>query len=146
MMNRSLIIKIFSVLFIGIAGIMQSYSQGTVGDEDVDVVSTYNPVLADAVKESFDPQLPSTSTKPEKLDYNIPIEFYQIPYQPVKVKPIRLPDEKPGELDNVFVKVGFGTQFTPLAEAYINSNRNKKYTYGLFGKYISSNGAIENQN
>jgi len=116
------------------------------GNEDVDVVSAYNPILADAVKESFDAQIPVNNIKPEKLDYNIPIDFYQIPYQPVKVKPIRLPDAPAEELDNIYVKAGFGTQFTPLAEVYINSNRNKKYTYGLYGKYISSNGSLENQN
>lgn len=115
-------------------------------DEDVDVISSYNPILADAVKENFDAKIPVNSSKPEKLDYNIPIDFYQIPYQPVKVKPIRLPDAKPEAIDNVYVKAGFGTQFTPLAEVYLNSPRNKKYTYGLFGKYIASNGTLENQN
>ncbi len=145
-MNRSINIKIIFVSTFLSAVCMVGNSQVTVGDEDVDVVSTYNPVLADAVKESFDAQIPVSTTKPEKLDYNISVEFYQIPYQPVKVKPIRLPEEKPAELENVFVKVGFGTQFTPLAEAYINSDRNEKYNYGFFGKYISSNGALEHQN
>lgn len=121
-------------------------AQTNVGDEDVDVVSGYNPVLADAVKENFNAELPENKTKPEPQEYNIPIEFFQIPYQPVKVKPIRLPDVKPTELENVYVKAGFGTQFTPLAEVYLNSDRNKKYNYGLYGKYISSNGKIENQN
>lgn len=117
-----------------------------VGDEDVDVVSGYNPILADAVKEEITPQLPENNSKPDQLDYNLPIEFFQIPYQPVKVKPIRLPDVKPEELDQVFVKAGFGTQLTPLAEAYVNSDRSKTYNYGFYGKYISSNGVMENQN
>lgn len=124
----------------------KAHAQNTVGDEDVDVVSGYNPVLADAVKENFEATLPENKGKPEIQTYNIPIEFYQIPYQPVKVKPIRMPDTKPEELENVLVKAGFGTQLTPLAEVYLNSNRNKKYTYGLFAKYISSNSKIENQN
>ena len=135
-------ILLFSCMLIATLGLQAQVT----GNEDVDVVSAYNPILADAVKESFDAQIPVNNTKPEKLDYNIPIEFYQIPYQPVKVKPIRLPDAPAEELDNIYVKAGFGTQFTPLAEVYINSNRNKKYTYGLYGKYISSNGILENQN
>ncbi len=121
-------------------------AQVNVGDEDVDVVSGYSPILADAVKEDITPVLPENNAKPDKLEYNLPIDFFQIPYQPVKVKPIRLPDPKPADLENVFVKAGFGTQLTPLAEAYISSNRNKNYNYGFFGKYISSNGALENQN
>ena len=137
-------IKNFLLIPFVFAASSAMYGQIT-GNEDVDVVSAYNPILADAVKENFDPQIPLNTTKPEKLEYNIPIDFYQIPYQPVKVKPIRLPDEKPEELENVYVKAGFGTQLTPLAEVYINSNRNKKYTYGLYSKYISSNGNLENQ-
>jgi len=121
-------------------------AQNTVGDEDVDVVSGYNPVLADAVKENFEATLPENKGKPEAQTYSIPIDFFQIPYQPVKVKPIRMPDVKPEDLQNVYVKAGFGTQLTPLAEVYLNSNRNKKYTYGLFAKYISSNSKVENQN
>ena len=117
-----------------------------VGDEDVEVVSDYNPILADAVKENFTPLIPEGSTKPEPQTYNVPIDFFQIPYQPVKVKPIRLPDEKPEELENVYVKVGFGTQLTPLAEAYIGSKRSEKMNYGFYGKYISQNGNLENQN
>lgn len=123
-----------------------SFAQTNVGDEDVDVVSGYNPVLADAVKENFSAALPENKSKPESQEYDIPIEFYQIPYQPVKVKPIRMPDAKPEAIENVFVKAGFGTQLTPLAEVYLNSDRNKKYNYGLFAKYISSNSKIENQN
>lgn len=118
----------------------------TVGEESVDVVSGYNPVLSDALKETFEASTPKSDLKPEGQTYNIPIDFYQIPYQPVKVKPIRMPDVKPENLDQVFVKAGFGTQLTPLAEAYYNSERNKKFQYGAFGRYISSNAKTEFQN
>jgi len=121
-------------------------AQNTVGDEDVEVVSDYNPVLVDAVKENFTPQIPEHSTKPEALDYNIPLEFFQVAYQPLKVKPVRLPDAPAEDLDHVYVKAGFGTQLTPLAEAYVNSDRSKKMNYAFYGKYISSNGTQENQN
>ena len=96
-------IFLFSFVFATIGTVR---SQVT-GNEDVDVVSAYNPILADAVKENFDAQIPANNVKPEKLDYNIPIDFYQIPYQPVKVKPIRLPDAPAEELDNIYVKAGF---------------------------------------
>lgn len=118
----------------------------SVGDEDVVVVSGYNPVLSDAVKETFEASTPKTDIKPEAQTYSIPIDFYQVEYQPVKVKPIRLPDAKQEDLDQVYVKAGFGTQLTPLAEAYYNSQRSKKYQYGLYGKYISSNAKTEFQN
>lgn len=134
-------------IYLAFTGLISSQAIAQiVGDEDVDVVSGYNPVLADAVKETFEASLPKQDIKPDPQTYNIPIEFFQIPYQPVKVKPIRMPDVKPEELDNVFVKAGFGTQLTPLAEAYLNSNRSKKYNYGLYGKYISSNSKIDFQN
>jgi hypothetical protein len=144
MLNKLRYITIIIIAFTGTVN--QLLAQNTVGDESVDVVSGYNPVLADAIKENFTASLPDNTTTPEPQEYDIPIDFYQIPYQPVKVKPIRLPDAKPSELENVYVKAGFGTQLTPLAEVYLNSDRNKKYNYGLFAKYISSNGKLENQN
>ncbi len=136
--------NILMILFSAIA--INGYGQTDVGDEDVNVNSDYNPILADAVKENFIPLIPDIDTKPAKQEYKLPIDFFAIPYQPLKVKPIRLPEAKPEDLDNAYVKVGFGTQLTPLAEAYLTSNRSEKYNYGLYGKYISQNGSKENQN
>lgn len=138
-------LKVFVALTLSLACTQLVRAQN-VGDEDVVVVSGYNPVLSDAVKETFEASTPKTDIKPEEQTYSIPIDFYQVEYQPVKVKPIRLPDAKPEELDLVFVKAGFGTQLTPIAEAYYNSKRSKKYQYGLYGKYISSNAQTEFQN
>lgn len=127
------------------AGLSRAGTAQNVQNEEVDVSSVYTPELADAVKVQVSPGQPGPSQKPEPLDYNLPLSFYQIPYQPLMIRPIRLPDEKEEKLENAYAKIGFGTQLTPLAELYINSGRSKKLNYGLYGKYISSHGLMENQ-
>lgn len=116
-----------------------------VGSEEVDVVVGYNPILGDAVKVNVQGEIPKTTSKPDTLSYNIKTDLFKVPYRPLKVNPIALPKEPPQDLDNLYVKAGFGTQTTPLLEAYFNSKQSDKYKLGIHGQYISSNGKRENQ-
>lgn len=52
-----------------------SFAQTNVGDEDVDVVSGYNPVLADAVKENFSAALPENKSKPNHRNMIFQLSF-----------------------------------------------------------------------
>ncbi|MFN3940603.1 MAG: hypothetical protein ACK4IY_08435, partial [Chitinophagales bacterium] len=115
-------------------------AQTGVSDEQVDVIRDYNPILADALKISLTAQSPANTNTPEVLQYNVDVDYYELPYQPVKIKPIALNKTPEEELENVYVKVGFGTQLTPLAQIYLNSGRSEKVNYGIFADYIASNG------
>lgn len=117
------------------------FAQTGVSDEQVDVIRDYNPILADALKINISAQVPDNKSTPQPLDYNTKVKYFELPYQPVKIKPIALSKTPEEELENIYVKAGFGTQLTPLAQVYINSGRSEKINYGLFADYISSNGA-----
>lgn len=127
-------------IFFLILGSLSAMAQTGVSDEQVDVIRDYNPILADALKISLTAQVPSSSAVPETLQYKMDVNYFELPYQPVKIKPIALNKTPEEELENVYVKAGFGTQLTPLAQVYLNSNRSDKVNYGLYGDYISSNG------
>jgi hypothetical protein len=116
-----------------------------VESEEVDIVVGYSPILADAVKINLQGEIPKSTAKPDTLTYNIKTDLFKVPYLPLKVNPIALQKEKPEDLETVYAKAGFGTQTTPLLEAYVNSKQSDTYNYGLYGKYISSNGPLENQ-
>ncbi|MBC8046536.1 MAG: TonB-dependent receptor [Fimbriimonadaceae bacterium] len=137
-------VKIILIVFV-LAVFSANKINAQVGGEEVDVVVGYNPILADAVKVDIQGEIPKTGSKPDTLSYNVKTDLFKVAYRPLKVNPIALPKDKPEELENVYAKAGFGTQITPLLEAYINSNRSDKYNFGIYGKYISSQGALENQ-
>lgn len=136
-------IKIFICFcLLGLSAVKLS---AQVGSEEVDVVVGYNPILGDAVKVNIQGEIVNTSSKSDTLTYNVKTDLFKVPYLPLKVNPIALPKEASQDLDNVYVKAGFGTQTTPLLEAYINSKQSDKYKLGIHGQYISSNGKKENQ-
>lgn len=120
-------------------------AQTGVETEEVDVVVGYTPVLADAVKINISAAMPENNSKPDTLEYQVDPHLFKVSNAKLPIKPIALPKETDEPLDNVYAKAGFGTQMTPLLEAYINSNRSEKYNLGVFGQYISSNGSLENQ-
>lgn len=115
-------------------------AQTGVSGEEVDVIRDYNPILADALKINLTANTPESETKPEALVYNTDVKYFELPYQPVKIKPIALTKTPEEDLENIYVKVGFGAPLTPLAQVYINSGRSEKWNYGLFADYISTNG------
>lgn len=52
--------------------------------------------------------------------------------------------EKLPQLYSGYVKLGIGSVFMPLAEAYYNNTRTRKMNYGFHGKYLGSYGTIPN--
>lgn len=138
MQIRKIIFSIFLVVCIlWIPGLLSA--QTGVSDEEVDVIRDYNPILADALKINLTAQTPESTAKPEALVYNTNVKYFELPYQPIKIKPIALSKTPEEDLENIYVKVGFGAPLTPLAQVYINSGRSDKLNYGLFANYISTN-------
>ncbi len=133
-----------SVLVIILAAAPQGLFAQVDADE-VDVVVGYNPVLADAVKVNIQGEIPESTTKPDTLNYVVRSEVFRVSPKSVLIKPIALQKEKAEDLETVYAKAGFGTQLSPLLEAYVNSKQSDKYNYGVYGKYISQNGTKENQ-
>jgi len=114
--------------------------------EEITVVGTYKPHLADAVKVNPSPSLPESENKSlEVQNYQVPLYLRPIPWQAPVVKPVALGKPTLQPLPNLFAKLGFGTQFSPLVEAAYSSGRSEKFNYGFRGGYTSSNGARENQ-
>lgn len=138
-MRKVAIYSLFSLLAGGV------FAQGNLETEEVDVIRDYNPILADAVKVSVTGNIPEGNDSVEELTYEVPLTFYDMPYQPIRIKPVALKKVPQEDITRNYLKAGFGTQFTPLAEVYLNSGRSDEFQYGLAARYISSNGSRENQ-
>ena len=119
-------------------------AQKNIGDEQIDVVKAYQPMLSDAVKISDVPQsdtmvnyIPDMTYEHSKVRFNT---IYTIsPIKAVKVK-----DDNIKKLYRGFVKAGYGTKNTPFVEAYYNSLRSKEYDAGAYLHHLSSSGKVRN--
>lgn len=116
------------------------------GQEDITVVGSYTPQLANAQALPWQPSIPSADTSGiPALQYSIPLALPEVQWSAPPVRPVALGKPVLQPLPNLFAKFGFGTQFTPYAELGYASGRNKDWAYGFNGLYTSSNGQRENQ-
>ena len=116
------------------------------GQEDITVVGSYTPQLANAQALPWQPSIPAADTSGiPALEYSIPLALPEVQWSAPAVRPVALGKPVLQPLPNLFTKFGFGTQFTPYAELGYASGRNKDWAYGFNGLYTSSNGKRENQ-
>lgn len=122
---------------------------GGISPESIDIVKPYEPVLADAVRIEFQPDLPSlddlAKNKRNFNDYYVPSKFMKIGYDPVPLKPIGWEaggdgkDKKANEkLYHFWLRGGYGNYNTPYGDIAISSGASKKIIGGLQASYISS--------
>jgi hypothetical protein len=116
------------------------------GQEDITVVGSYTPQLANAQVLPWQPSIPTADTSGiPALQYSIPLALPEVQWSAPPVRPVALGKPVLEPLPNLFAKFGFGTQFTPYAELGYASGRNADWSYGFNGLYTASNGQRENQ-
>lgn len=98
------------------------FAQGTsVGNDEVIVVSQHDAKIKDADKISVSPNVPQMEVPAVKLDYTIPSHDYkELRLEPSPLKPIALSKEKLERFNRSYIKLGFGSQLSPLAEVVYN--------------------------
>ena len=113
---------------------------------EVTLYNPYKPSLPDVKKRSFLPDINDTSKVRPDFNYDIKTMPYTPEYTMGPIKAASLfPDPLP-KLYKSYIKLGFGTYFTPLAEVSITNERSKKGAIGLYARHFSTNGKIKLQN
>jgi hypothetical protein len=107
--------------------------------EEVDIVKTYQPLLADADKIDFLAQPASQDTAIKKLTYEVKDHLIEVPYTPAEMRVVSLPADSVKPLQNNILKAGFGTQLTPLLDLQLHNGHSDKLSYGLEVNHLSSN-------
>lgn len=117
----------------------------TVKTEIVEVITKYNPKIADATKITENPSIQLLDkSKKKKLAYTIfsaPVAATFIPKSGV-VKGVDL-GIKERIYDN-YIAAGFGNYTSPYLEAYLNSSTRFESEFGFYIKYSGSNDYIKN--
>lgn len=136
-----------ALLFFLSLGFVSVWAQGQVGQEEVTVVREAEGNLQDANRISFPPVAPEFTTTIPALQYAVPKKDFRFDFfEPQPVKPLALAKEKAEKFLNSYIKLGFGSQLTPLAQFAYHSTQFSRVHFGLLYDHLSMYGfAIRNQ-
>src|ERR1700694_2066855 len=88
---------------------------------EVNITSSFKPVLKDAAKINFNATPPTADTSRPRLQYTIPNQNLAFGFQPGSLKPLALQVDTGGKWDNLsYVKLGYGSLKTPFAPAGVS--------------------------
>lgn len=131
------------MLFFSLPGFAQ---KDTSRKPSVDIISSYKPVLRNAVKINFSGSQLQADTSKTVKGYQVPSQNLMYSYQPVSLKPLALEQDTNLYLGNRnYLKAGFGNYNTPYLKAGLGFGDGKTSLVNLYGFYTSSKGTIKNQ-
>lgn len=119
-----------------------SYGQKDLGDEQIDVVKAYQPMLSDAYKISDVPASDTMVNYVPDMTYALDKVRFPTIYTITPIKAVKVKDDNIKKLYRGFVKAGYGTKNTPFIDAYFNSLRSKEYDAGAYFSHLSSTGKV----
>ncbi len=113
---------------------------------EVTLYNPYKPSLSDTRKLSFFPDMNDTASVNPVFFYDVNSEPYSPAHSISPIKSASLLSDPLPKLYKSYVKVGLGSNTTPLAELSISNHRSKKGAVGIYAKHYSSNGKVPLEN
>ena len=140
-----MIVKIakYNIIAILFLIVNQGFTQTTEVDnieKDVIVLKEYAPSISDALKLSSLPHIIDTSRIAVDFEYEISPRQLSTTYNLKPVPSAKMKGEPLTKLYGNQLKLGFGSDFSPLVELSVNNLRSKKYSIGAFVQHFSVNG------
>ncbi|MEX1202324.1 MAG: hypothetical protein WEA59_03700 [Ferruginibacter sp.] len=131
-------------LFIAITFLAQSNliaQKDTARKQTIDITSSYQPVLRNAVKINFSGSQLTADTSMPSLAYEIPSLNLFYAYQPISLRPLALAQDTNLYLGRRnYIKAGFGMYTTPLLDVGLSVGDGKKSLLNFNAAYIASKG------
>ncbi|MFT6699142.1 MAG: hypothetical protein ACJAVD_000632 [Porticoccaceae bacterium] len=139
------------LIFLVFSGIFNAFAQkeptkktlaikiDTVKTEVVEVVTKYNPKIADASKIKKNPTIKLLdNSRKKKLTYSISSAPVASNFKPKSgtIKGIDVGVKE--RIYNNYIAAGFGNYTSPYLEAYINSSARFESEFGIYTKYVAS--------
>ncbi len=108
-------------------------------NESVVVRGSYRPVIEQQDKLFFPAIISDSIGRMEHtFRYDITPNRLKSLYEPSRIKAARVVGEPATKLYNNYLRLGFGNYWTPLADLYWSSTRDRKKTYGVRINHLSS--------
>lgn len=131
--------KIYLALaLVSVIGPAQAQNDGGY-NESVVVKGSYRPTIEQQNKLTFPAVISDSLGRLEhEFSYSISPSRLKALYEPSRIKAARIIGEPATKLYNNYLRLGFGNYWTPLADLYWSSTRDKKKTYGIRVNHLSS--------
>lgn len=144
-MPKKSLTLLLPVLLLNIAASAQTGGkQGNLGNEDINIVKEYQPVLNDAFKINISPDQDTTSAKPgNSLNYQAEPQPMNSAFNTRPIKPVRIKDDNIRKLYRGYIKAGYGLENMPLLDVRFNSLRSKNFDAGFRYNHLSASGKIK---
>lgn len=136
MKTRNIGLALFLMLMIPMTGMAQF-------DKDVVVIKAYTPTISDAFKLNVMPKIKDTLNFKPDFSYQVAPLMFKTSFEVEPINPAKIVGEPLNRLYGNYVKLGFGSDISPLAEVKINSVRSRKYSYGIEAGHHSSYGSFK---
>lgn len=113
------------------------FSQKELKDDTFKVVKEYKPILIDADKISFEPEISDTFKLETKLNYSFIHKPQKVYFTPEPIKAARIKGEPLVKLYNGYAKLGVGNTALPFGEVYYSNLRSKQFAAGAHVKFLN---------
>ncbi len=135
--------KIFVLLIIITTGSNLFSQQDTTKNEEVTVVSAYEPTVNDAFKLNISPKITEDNIEKPEFDYSVVSKNISSPLSVNPIMAARITGESVPKLYRNYVKLGFATTLSPYIDFYAGMLRSKKSGFGVHLKHFSSSAGIK---
>jgi hypothetical protein len=137
-MKGILCFLIFGLCFPGI-----TRAQDTARKKSIIITSTFKPALKNTAKLNFNADAPLIDSARPLLQYNLPVQFLSLTYQPAGLNPVAISAEtvKTWNNDN-YIKVGAGNVDLPYVQAGLSFGDREHAFYNIFAEGYSSKGKL----
>lgn len=145
--------KFYHPLFLGICFLLflcnstMVFAQNTNDDLNNRVVVEKESKVSiqESDKLDFVPQIIEKEVPTPQFECTTQDRFITVDYTPTNLKAQGIKKELPIASQNSYLKIGFGSLLSPLAELNYNDIVKEKFTYGLKYKFFMAQGKLENQ-
>jgi len=117
-------------------------AQDDLGADTFIVIGPYNPTIADAYKISDFPKVKDAPVPKTELNYKIISNKFSSDFEVVPIKPARIKGEPLQKLYRGYVKIAGGSPGIFTANAFYNSLRSKRQSWGIHLNHFSSAGNV----
>lgn len=143
---RKIINLLIILTSVAIGNIAAQQPGGIVPDQSQDVIKNFDAKLLESEKIKINPVLPKVDTATKAQTYTVPNKVLGIDYQPPRMRPIALAQQKLPPQYNGYLKAGYGFPNSPYGEGAYRYGDPKQYLLGLSVKHHSAEDKkVENQ-
>lgn len=136
-------VQLFTLIGFMLCTLAYAQPGGNLGQLELSVTDKYKAQVGEAVKYTDNPQFEDTTTSKLDVNYKISSQPIEVRYNPEPISHARVARVPVDDLYKGMIKAGFGLYGTPVLEAYWNSGRSSKNSYGFWGKHFSTHSGVK---